>query len=66
MNTLDEPTTVYVGSSIAMLEPVELPREVDTVMGTATETSKDKQEMIWWLVQDCEVELNTGERVTYC
>ena len=47
---------------IAVLEPIEPPTEVDTVIDTSTEADGGKQEMLWQLVQDCGAEISAGER----
>ena len=62
LNTSDEPATLYTGAVIAVLEPIELPAEVDAVVDTTPEVSDDKREMLWQLVQECGAELSAGER----
>jgi len=63
LNMSDSPATLYAGSVIATMAPIEPPAEVDAMDDSAVqEVEEEKQQMLWQLVEDSGTELSPGER----
>lgn len=63
MNSSNEPVTLYAGTIIATLQPVELPVEVAAAESdSVTDTNDEKKQMLLELVEECSPELSAGER----
>ena len=63
LNVLDEPITLYAGSVVATMSPINLPTEVAPVgRQGAKDVSDEKQQVLWQLVQESGAELSPGEK----
>ena len=66
LNVTDRPITLYAGSAIATMTPIEPPSEVGAVDDEVTlEADSLKQQMLWHLVEETGVELSPGEREVF-
>ena len=66
LNVSDEPVTLYAGTVVATLQPVELPTGVNAAdQGASPEVDSEKRKLLWQLVEGCSTSLSTGERDTF-
>jgi hypothetical protein len=66
LNVLDEPITIYAGSVVATMSPIELSMEAAPVVCQETqEVSDKKQQLLWQLVQESGAELTPGEEQVF-
>ena len=63
LNVSDEPVTLYAGTVVASLQPVEVPTGVNaTDQGAIPEVDDGKRQLLWQLVEGCSTDLSASDR----